>query len=527
MAAGSTIRNMFIAITVADQATAVITKLQGMTDKFKTSATQYASNVQSSFAAASAYAEQHRQVLGLIGGELVLLGTLGKNYYIQGIADAGAYSDAHTALYNRLGANTDAYLAKMKDATGGTISDTMIMTETQKALMQGLDTSKMDQIGKIALASGLSTGKDPNTAYQIIMQGIASGRMGNNSLTNIGLQMRMTEAMDRYALSVGKTAGTLTNTERKQAMMNAVLEAGDKLISNTDMNTYNYATTMAKFNNTLEDVQRVLAGSILPVVLLLAGGVSMLANAFLALPGPVQTLIGIMGAVFVILSLVGGALLVQSWLLGVLATEHVGLAEAVTMGATAYGKFLLSIFGATGAEIAGAFATGGLTAGMWALVTATAAFLIEILPVTLAVAALCVALLYLWDLSNKGWENSALYKHLLQIKQIIDNLEKNPLIHALLYLGPAAPLVVANDAYNGTRAMGKTFGSLTTGGSAGSPQINVTVNATANTQPIAPEDHAALVKQATMEGVAQGLFDGRISKMFDKRVTKDFMSGGY
>ena len=296
MAAGSTIRDLFIAITVADQASAVITKLQGMTDKFKSSATQYASNVQSSFAAASAYAEQHRQVLGLIGGELVLLGTLGENYYAQGIQDAGTYADMHTQLYYRLGANTDAYLEKMKAATGGTVSDIAIMTQTEKALMAGMDTSKMDQIGQIARASARASGQDPTAVYQTIMQGLSTGRIGQGALADLGLNTKMTAAMDRYALSVGKTAGTLTIAERRQAMMNEILRAGNILVSQTDWSTDTYAESMAKLNNTLEDVQRVLAGSILPVVLLLAGGVSVLANAFMALPAPVQWFIGIMGA---------------------------------------------------------------------------------------------------------------------------------------------------------------------------------------------------------------------------------------
>jgi hypothetical protein len=164
---------------------------------------------------------------------------------------------------------------------------------------------------------------------------------------------------------------------------------------------------------------------------------------------------------------------------------------------------------------------------MYALVTATAAFLAEIVPVVVAVGLLYVAFLYLWDLWNKGWENSALYKNLLQIKQILDNLEKNPLIHGLLYLSPAAPLVAANDLYNSGIPQKLFNTNLGWSGSAGSPQITVHVQAIANAQPLSKDEHAALVTAAVKTGIAQGLGDKQTNAVIDKRITSDFMAMGF
>jgi hypothetical protein len=528
MATDGVLRKILIAITVADKATAAIAKIQEMTDKFKTSAASYTSAVKQNFANASAYADQHRKVLGLIGGELVALGALGKNYYSEGIDAAGKYADIHTQLYKRMGANTDDYLTKMRNATGGTIDDIVLMTETQKALMNGLDTSKMDQIGAIARAAARNNpGTDPSTAYQTIMQGVSSGRMGSNSLASLGLNMRMAEALDRYALSAGKTAGTLTNVERKQAMMNEVLRVGKILVDQTDMSTDTYTERMDRFKNTLSDVQRILGGSVLPIISAVAGIVILLGNAFLALPAPVQTVIGLMGALLIVLSIVGGALLVQEWLLGVLAAEHMGLSEAIGITCTAYGKFLLSIFGATGAEIGATFATEGLTAGMWSLVTASAALILEWLPVILAVLALAAAVLYLQDLMQKHWEDSALHKHLMKIKALLDTLEKNPILHALMLINPStAPFVAANDAANTIGSAGTAFQSLKNGGAINNT-AHVQVSVTATTVPLTGDQLSKHVETAVKNGVGSGLFDGRVNTLLDRKVTKDFMGMGF
>jgi len=69
---------------------------------------------------------------------------------------------------------------------------------------------------------------DTTFFYNSLMTGIKRGQP--LIIDNTGLQLKMSEALEKYALGLGKSSDQLTANERTMALLNATMEAGDQLI---------------------------------------------------------------------------------------------------------------------------------------------------------------------------------------------------------------------------------------------------------------------------------------------------------
>ena len=106
--------------------------------------------------------------------------------------------------------------------------------------------------------------------------------------------MRASDAYEKYAHALGKTTAALTLAEKKQAFLNECMKAGNRLISTTNMEQDTYTERLTRsVNVTLESVKRVLGASVLPLITAITGLVIVLANAFLSLPDPIKNTLGI------------------------------------------------------------------------------------------------------------------------------------------------------------------------------------------------------------------------------------------
>jgi hypothetical protein len=130
---------------------------------------------------------------------------------------------------------------------------------------------------------------------------------------------------------------------------------------------------------------------------------------------------------------------------------------------------------------------------------------------------------------NHGWESSALHKHLVQIKTLLDALEKNPLLHAILLLNPVtAPLVMGNDAMNAYNAY--SAGKINTASlpaTSGNKTVNVKVDVGGiKSTPLNPDQITKLHQDLITQGIMSGEMEKSANATFDKRVKSDFLSIG-
>lgn len=129
------------------------------------------------------------------------------------------------------GVALDTYLNRLQQASGGTVSDMNLMQSASKAMSLGVtdDVNEMASLLEIARFKARKFGTDVATAFEDISVGV--GRQSKLILDNLGIVVDTDQAYADYAQAVGKSVSALTDLERKQAFLNAVLQEGQQEIT--------------------------------------------------------------------------------------------------------------------------------------------------------------------------------------------------------------------------------------------------------------------------------------------------------
>ena len=137
-------------------------------------------------------------------------------------AETQRTQQAFADLASGAGQSGDAMLRAMRQATQGTVADSQLMLAANRAMMLGVSdiAEVMSRLRYAAFERGRALGVSSQQAVNDIITGI--GRMSPLILDNLGIT-GAAQAFDVYAASLGKTADQLTDVEKKQALVNAVL----------------------------------------------------------------------------------------------------------------------------------------------------------------------------------------------------------------------------------------------------------------------------------------------------------------
>lgn len=157
-------------------------------------------------------------------------------------------------------------LAELKKASKGTITNKNLMIGYNKAAQLVSTTfanqlpDAMQYLTKVAAA----TGQDMGFMMDSLVVGV--GRMSPMILDNLGIQVNLTEAQQKYADEIGKTVEELTKQESQTALMNSVLESLKTNTASMPDVTENAATKWAAFNARLTDFRDRIGVKILPII---------------------------------------------------------------------------------------------------------------------------------------------------------------------------------------------------------------------------------------------------------------------
>ena len=122
--------------------------------------------------------------------------------------------------------NAAVAVDKLKEATNGTLSEFDLFQQANNAMILGVtkNSDEMAQMFDMAQRLGNALGKDTKLSVESLITGI--GRQSRLMLDNIGIIVKADQAYAAYATKLGTTADNLTQSEKRQAFMNAALEAG-------------------------------------------------------------------------------------------------------------------------------------------------------------------------------------------------------------------------------------------------------------------------------------------------------------
>jgi hypothetical protein len=143
----------------------------------------------------------------------------------------------------------------MKKASDGTIADSQLMLDANKAMLLGVtnNSQQMTQLMEVAAARGHAMGESTAQAFDDIVTGV--GRLSPKILDNLGIVLDTQQVYAEYAQSLGTTSQALSEAQQKQALLNAVVKSSADLVKANagaardaagDFEAYDTAVTNAK-----------------------------------------------------------------------------------------------------------------------------------------------------------------------------------------------------------------------------------------------------------------------------------------
>ena len=151
--------------------------------------------------------------------------------FLRGAADVAARAQSLSYVLQIVGQRA-GYTVEQLDGYVEALRQTGIQTdEASSAIVQfiknQLDLTQVTKLARVAQDAAVIGNVNSSEAFNRIIYGMTTYQ--TEILRGIGIQIRMDDAMKKYAETIDKTASSLTNAERTQAIMNAILEEGEKI----------------------------------------------------------------------------------------------------------------------------------------------------------------------------------------------------------------------------------------------------------------------------------------------------------
>ena len=143
---------------------------------------------------------------------------------------------------------------KLVEVAGHAISTEQAMRSMALGVSSGFSTEQMEGLTRVARGASLALGRNMTDAMDRLTRGAA--KLEPEILDELGIMVRLDDATEAYAASMGKSVTQLSQFERRQAFLNAILEQGEQkfgaLTESIDVNPYDkLASSLANLQKTI------------------------------------------------------------------------------------------------------------------------------------------------------------------------------------------------------------------------------------------------------------------------------------
>lgn len=145
---------------------------------------------------------------------------------LERAADFKILIDSADSLAVQTGRSLTALAENMKDITGSAISMKEALVQASIAASAGFDNSTIEELTQVARNASVALGREMTDSLNRVFKGAIKAEP--ELLDELGIILRLETAANKYATALGKTAKELTTFEKQQAVVNEVLEQGQK-----------------------------------------------------------------------------------------------------------------------------------------------------------------------------------------------------------------------------------------------------------------------------------------------------------
>lgn len=173
------------------------------------------------------------QAGGMTSGLVAAYATLAANIFaltaaFQALSDAAKVEQLTQGL-ELMGARGGVALKVtaqgLREVTNNAISTADAMRSVAQASSAGLGSEEIQRLGKVAQGAALALGRDTSEAMDRLTRGAI--KLEPELLDELGIMVRLDEAVKEYAAANGIAASSITLTQKRQAFLNAVLAEGE------------------------------------------------------------------------------------------------------------------------------------------------------------------------------------------------------------------------------------------------------------------------------------------------------------
>lgn len=169
-------------------------------------------------------------------------------------------------MTDSVGTSSQAVLQTLRDASKWSVSEYNLMLSANRAmtLWVAKNTDEFKTLMEIARNKAKIMWLTTEQAFNDIVTGL--GRASPMILDNLGITIKAAEANEIYAKKIGKTANELTDAEKKQALVNAVVTQGRDEIEKMGIATVSSAEQQQILNAKWMDMKATLGMALLPAI---------------------------------------------------------------------------------------------------------------------------------------------------------------------------------------------------------------------------------------------------------------------
>jgi hypothetical protein len=174
------------------------------------------------------------QTIGNSGGGLVqAYATLAANTFavsaafnaLRSAQQAQQVLEGLNAQGAKLGVTYTIAAQKLREAVGFGISAKEAMAATAQFTAAGFSIEELEKLGSVAQNTSLALGRNLPDSIDRLIKGTT--KLEPELLDELGIMTKLGDATSAYALKTGKSVSSLTQFERRQAFLNAVLAEGE------------------------------------------------------------------------------------------------------------------------------------------------------------------------------------------------------------------------------------------------------------------------------------------------------------
>ena len=159
---------------------------------------------------------------------------------LQRAAAVGQLEEGLKRVGFAAGQNLPYVASEIRNITGAAVSMQQAMESTALAMSAGFSVSQLEDLTRVAKGASLALGRDMGDALTRLVKGTA--KLEPEILDELGILVRLDEASQKYADSLGKPVTALTRFEKQQAFLNATIDQGSKkfdlIAESVDANPY-------------------------------------------------------------------------------------------------------------------------------------------------------------------------------------------------------------------------------------------------------------------------------------------------